>query len=191
MMRLLSGVKIGWEITIGDIYYKKGFNMSNSMTLPELHSLIIDGTRRLKVRKGDVSFLNLTGVGHIPVLVAKDNHREERYGPYKRFIIYVYNIILQDKDEPYTLNKEDLLMGPMIVLRNNWDKGMGFEYRYSLKPEDIDVFPNHCFAPGNGLFYDENGMLCQPFEPLAEDALNNITTISMEIIKKLKGIDVV
>ena len=104
------------------------------MTLPELHSLIVDGTRRLKVRKGDVSFLNLTGVGHIPVLVAKDNYDEERFGPYKQFIIYVYNIILQDKNDPYTLNKEDLLMGPVIVLRNNWNKGMGFEYRYSLKP---------------------------------------------------------
>ncbi|AOR28253.1 hypothetical protein FORMB_12070 [Formosa sp. Hel1_33_131] len=159
------------------------------MKLSELHSKMNGGKRRLKPKKGDIFFINIDGVGHIPGMVAKD---DMKYGSTPCFLIYIYNIVLNHKNEKFEINKGDLLMPPCMVLRNNWEPTIGFEHQFTLETDKIDVFLNHCFGDDvqPGIYFDEFQNRCEYFEPFADNSLVNVTVIAWKIMKIVNGIEV-
>ncbi|GEM_PF-2382272 len=161
-----------------------------TISIAQLHECIYDGTKKLKPDIGDVFFINIKQIGHIPGMVAGVRIDKSEN---KTFLIYIYNEILKSKEEIPVLDKYNLLFSPLNVLRNNWSKGLGFEHRFSLPKEKIDVFQDHCFYSklhNPPRYHNQNGESCEPFEPLVDNVWNNITTICIKILKKIDDTDI-
>jgi len=88
-------------------------------------------------------------------------------------VIYVYNAPSQDKEKIPPLDKDDLLVPPMIIDRGPWSLGI-FETIAQQPLEQNDILPQHCFAvgPQQKTFKDEYGrILRQKTQPCGSYSL--------------------
>jgi len=113
---------------------------------------------------------------------------DARCGPIQGCIlIYLYSTMSDDKHSIPDLNRDELLIPPILTATKPWTEGV-FETVVNRQLETSDVLPIHCFehGKGRGEYYDaDNNELAGPIEPVGRYALGNHRAIDQEISKAL------
>jgi hypothetical protein len=97
-------------------------------------------------------------------------------------LIYIYNDVSKDKNNIPKLDKNNLLIPPIMTNKRPWT--MGYFETIDHKPLiEVDVLQPHCFRdPTFGKYYDEyNNELPSKIKPCGMQALHSYRTIDDEI----------
>lgn len=144
---------------------------------------LLEGGKKSNPEKGDLFVMYMRGIGFIPGLVVKDDFK---YGAEKLCIIYLYNEISAEKKSKFILDKNNLIVPSALVAAMDWREKGGFENLDRLNDSDMDVFPNHCFYDRlRRRYIDENGGVCEKFEPCGIRSISNIGSEAIGIYQKL------
>ncbi|VWB09501.1 hypothetical protein BLA23254_00274 [Burkholderia lata] len=161
----------------------------NQVKMKEVINLL-EGGKKVSPERGDLFVMHMRGVGFIPGLVVKDDFK---YGSEELCIIYLYNEISVEKNFKFALDKNNLIVPPALVTAMDWRAKGGFENIGRLGESDMDIFPNHCFYDRlRRRYVDNNGEVCEKFEPCGIRAISNIGAEAIDIYQKLNpGVEVV
>lgn len=144
---------------------------------------LLEGGKKAKPERGDLFIMHMKGIGFIPGLVVKDDFK---YGLEELCIIYLYNEISAERNSKFTLDKNNLIVPPALVTTMDWRAKGGFENIGRLRESDMNIFPNHCFYDRlRRRYVDNNGEVCEKFEPCGIRAISNIGSEAIGIYKKL------
>lgn len=101
-------------------------------------------------------------------------------------MVYVYDAFSEDKNAIPTLNRNRLLIPPILINRRPWTKGF-FETVAKLPLQKGDVLPVHCFhAIFPTRYVDEEGKeLRDRIEPCGVFGLGNEYTTDVELSRAL------
>jgi hypothetical protein len=135
-------------------------------------------------------------VGDIFTFQMKDDNRffygkvickDAKVGPFEELIlIYIYNSFSKEKDKNPELDKENLLIPPLMTNKLPWSKGY-FETISNIPINSHDVFERHCFKDISGKIFDEyNNSLVSVIEPCGQRGVNSFRTIDDKVSKALK-----
>ena len=98
-------------------------------------------------------------------------------------LIYLYSYKSDDLTKEPELNKQNLILPPVIVNNTPWLDGF---FQNVLHVADLDIFPRHCFFdPARRLHYDDDGKLVDKFEPCGLRAISSAISLDDEISEVL------
>ncbi len=106
-------------------------------------------------KEGDVFYFQLSDgrFGYGMVSLGKMD-----VGPFKNaIVIYIYDNFMLSLDENIALNKEDLLLPPIITDASCWKNGYFVTFK-NLDSNSMDIYPEHYFKnPIRNKVYDHHG----------------------------------
>ena len=108
------------------------------------------------------------------------------FGPPKAVLIYIYNSTSKDKTKIPNLDKNNLLIPPVMINRLGWSRGYFENVGFKELAKD-DVLNVHCFwRPSRKTYMNEKGeQLDGPQEPVGQYGLGNYRVVDIEINEKL------
>ncbi|EMS8291121.1 hypothetical protein WK688_000904 [Salmonella enterica] len=123
-------------------------------------------------KEGDVFYFRLSDgrFGHGMVALGKID-----VGPFKNaIVIYIYKHLLESIDTEINLDKNELLLPPIITDGSCWKKGVFTTYKRQ-KLTDMDVYPCHFFKNSiRNEIYDQHGNMVGHIDdniPLGKEAI--------------------
>lgn len=135
---------------------------------------VVSGDEKQKIlpKEGDVFYFHLNDDRFGYGLVSQG---EVDVGPFKNaIIIYVYNYLTPSLCENVVLNKNNLLLSPMITDASCWKAGY-FETFKNIKLNGMDLYPEHYFKnPVINKIYNCCGeVVTSPLEniPIGEESI--------------------
>lgn len=118
---------------------------------------VISGNEKQKKwpKEGDVFYFKLSDdrFGYGMVALGKID-----VGPFKNaIVIYIYDNFMPSLDESIVLNKENLLLPPIITDASCWKNGYFVTFK-NLDPNSRDIYPEHYFKnPIMDIVFDSHG----------------------------------
>lgn len=118
---------------------------------------VISGNEKQKKwpKEGDVFYFQLSDDRFGYGMVALGNID---VGPFKNaIVIYIYDNFMPSLDESIVLNKENLLLPPIITDASCWKNGYFVTFK-NLDPNSRDIYPEHYFKnPIMDIVFDSHG----------------------------------
>ena len=132
---------------------------------------------------GDIFAFSMPGT---PFFFGRVIRTDALIGPMKNnTLIYIYRVSSPDKTKVPELNKNELLVPPIMTNRQPWLRGY-FENIENRPLEPKNALEKHCFIDSWGHFYDEqNNKLPDRVEPCGAYGLHSYRTIDDAVSKAL------
>jgi|GEM_PF-2478929 len=150
---------------------------------------IISGeTQRKWPKEGDIFYFRLSdgkfGYGMVALGTID-------VGPFKNaIVIYIYKHFLESIDAELVLDKNELLLPPIITDGSCWKKGFFTTYK-KYNPENMDIYPCHFFKnPIRNEIYDQHGNMVSStgeYVPLGKEAIQFYNGVIKSIESKINN----